>query len=125
MNTTHSFPEALIVLALVGGFVAWLYFRHQERQRRIDIVHQERLIAMEKGFPLPELPSESVKPPTDHSGMLVQGVAWTALGLGGVVSLLLTGMTVGDTPIWPLALPLPMLGVGLILVYLFVGRRPR
>jgi len=67
MNTPHTLADALIVFALAGAFVAWLYFRHKERQRRIDIVHQERLIAMDKGIPLPELPSEPVKPPADPS----------------------------------------------------------
>ena len=125
MNTTNSFPDALIVLALVGALVAWLYFRNKERQRRMDIVHQERLVAMERGFPLPELPSEPTKPPGDPGQMLIHGVAWVAMGLGGMLALGLTAMNINGTPIWPLPLPLLLLGVGLIVVHVLVGRRPR
>ncbi len=125
MNTTHSFPDALIVLALVGAFGAWLYFRNKERQRRMDIIHQERLIAMEKGIPLPELPADPVKAPGDPNEMLMHGVAWTAMGLGGVAAFLLTGMQVNGTPLWPLPLPLLFLGVGLTLVHVFDARRRR
>lgn len=125
MTTTNSFPDALIVLALAGALVAWLYFRNKERQRRMDIVHQERLIAMEKGFPLPELPSEPTKAPDDPREMLVHGVAWVAMGLGGMLALGLTGMTVNGTPLWPLPMPLLLLGVGLMLVYVLGSRRSR
>jgi len=125
MNTTHSFPDALIVLALVGAFVGWLYFRNKERQRRMEIVHQERLVAMEKGFPLPELPSEPAKAPEDPRDMLIHGVAWAAMGLGGMLALRLTGMNINGTPVWPLPLPLLLLGVGLMLVQALAGHRHR
>lgn len=125
MTTTHSFPDALIVLALAGAVVAWLYFRHKERQRRMEIVHQERLVAMEKGFPLPELPSEPQKAPPDPREMLIHGLAWVAMGLGGMLALGLTGMHANGTPLWPLPMPLLLLGVGLVVVHALSGRRPR
>lgn len=125
MNPTHSFADALIVLILAGALVAWLYFRHRERQRRVEIVHQERLAAMEKGIPLPELPAEPTKAPEDPREMLIHGVAWVAMGLGGVLAMSLTGMAIDGTPLWPLALPLLLLGIGLILVYLFTSPRSR
>jgi hypothetical protein len=125
MNPTNSYPDALIVLCLVGAFVAWMYFRSRDRQRRMEIVHQERLVAMEKGFPLPELPSEPVKAPPDPTDLLVHGAAWVAMGLGGAVAMHLTGMRIDGTPLWPLALPLLFLGIGLILVQVLSGRGPR
>ena len=125
MNTTHSLPDALIVLALAGALVAWLFIRSRERQRRIEIVHKERLVAMDKGVPLPELPSEPAKAPADPRDMLIHGVAWVAMGLGGGLAMLVTGMQIDGTPLWPLALPLLFLGVGLMLVYLLVDRRTR
>lgn len=125
MNSTPSFPEALIVLSLVGGFVAWLHFRSKERRQRVEIVHKERLVAMDKGIPLPELPSEPMKAPADPTDLLVQGVAWVAMGLGGVLALRFTAMQINGTPLWPLALPLLLLGVGLILVHVLAGRRFR
>ena len=52
----HTIGDGIIVTALAAAFVAYLYFKHIERQRRLEIVHQERLAAMEKGIPLPEFP---------------------------------------------------------------------
>ena len=48
----HSLGDALIVAAIAGAVVAYLYFKHVERRRRLEIVHQERLAAMEKAIPL-------------------------------------------------------------------------
>jgi len=63
----HSIGDGIIVVAIAFGFVAYWYFRHQERRRRMEIIHQERLVAMEKGIPLPELPLDppSVSKPPD------------------------------------------------------------
>ncbi len=52
----HSVGDGLIVAALAAVAVAYLYFRHVGRQRRLEIVHQERLAAMENGIPVPGLP---------------------------------------------------------------------
>jgi hypothetical protein len=123
--TTNSFPDALIVLALVGALVAWWYFRSRERERRMEIIHQERLVAMEKGFPLPELPLEPAKAPDDPREMLIHGVAWLAMGLGGMLAMGLTDMNFNGTPLWPLPMPLLLLGLGLMLVYVVGGRRSR
>ena len=59
----YTFADALIVAAVAAAFIAYLYFRHQERQHRLEIVHQERLAAMEKGIPLPELPLDPPRVP--------------------------------------------------------------
>jgi hypothetical protein len=48
-----SIGDGIIVLALAAAFVAYRYLKHRERQRRLDIVHRERLAAMDKGTPLP------------------------------------------------------------------------
>ena len=48
--------DALIVASLCGVWAAYLFFKHTERRRRLDVIHQERLAAMDKGIPLPELP---------------------------------------------------------------------
>jgi hypothetical protein len=59
--------------------VAYLYFKHVERRRRLEIVHQERLAAMEKGIPLPELPLDPprVPKPPDPGAPLIHGMVWT------------------------------------------------
>jgi hypothetical protein len=120
----HTYPEALIVAALAAAFVAWMYFRHKERRHRLEIAHAERLAAMDKGIPLPELPLDPqlTKKPGDPREMLLHGIVWTALGFGGVVAMFLVPN--GFLP-WPLAMPLVFLGIGLILFYALGSKRSR
>lgn len=125
MNTPNSIADALIVIALAALFGLYLHLRHKERSRRLEIVHQERLVAMDKGIPLPELPVEPAKQPRDPRDIVIHGVAWLAMGLGGSLALGLTGMNFNGTPLWPLPLPLLLLGVGLILFYVLVTRPTR
>lgn len=122
----HSIGDGLIVLALTAGLVAWLYLRSRERQKRMEAVHQERMAAMEKGIPLPELPFDPPKlppQPPNPRAILLHGIVWTAFGLGGMVTLLVIGQVNGSGPAWwPLPVPLFMLGLGLILYYALASR---
>lgn len=123
----HSLGDGVIVAALAAAVVAYLYFRHQSRLRRLEIIHQERLAAMDKGIPLPELPLDpaTVPTPPDPRAPLLHGIVWTALGTGGVAALLVVGTQPGAPMIWPLPLPLAFLGVGLILYYVLASDRRR
>jgi hypothetical protein len=123
----HSAGDGIIVAALAAAFVAYLYFRHVERQRRLEFVHQERLAAMEKGIPLPELPLDppKVPKPPDPRAILIHGIAWSALGGGAMLALRLTGPWPDGPALWPLPLPLVFLGVGLILYYTLASDRAR
>lgn len=122
----HTLGDATIVAALVAGFVACWYFRHAERRRRLEAVHQERLVAMEKGIPLPEFPFDPprVPQPPDPRGVLLHGIAWVSLGFGGMCALWL-GPWPHVRALWPLPLPLALLGVGLMLYYALAGDRAR
>jgi hypothetical protein len=121
---TYTMAEALIVAVLAALFGGYLYIRHRERVRRLEIIHQERLVAMEKGIPLPELPLDPTKvsKPSDPRAMLLHGIAWTTFGFGGVVALFLIP---NSLRIWPLALPLMFLGLGLIIYYALGTKRTR
>ena len=123
----HTLGDAYIVIAIVAGLVAWRFFKHVEVQRRLEIVHKERLAAMDKGIPLPELPLDgpAARRPPDPREPLIHGLVWTALGFGGVVALLVMGPLPNGQMIWPLPLPLMFLGVGLVLYYAIASRRPR
>ena len=123
----HTVGDGVIVAALAAAFVAYLYFRHIERQRRLEIVHQERLAAMEKGIPLPEFPLDPRKVPTppDPRAVLIHGIAWTALGGGGMLALRLIAAQLDGQAVWPLPLPLAFLGIGLILYYALASERAR
>ena len=123
----HTLGDALIVAALAAAFVAYLYFRHVERQRRLEIVHQERLAAMEKGIPLPELPLDPprIPKPPDPRAPLIHGIVWSALGVGAMLALRSIGPLPNAPVLWPLPLPLVFLGLGLILYYALASKRAR
>ena len=123
----HSLGDGLIVTAIAAAIVAYLYFKHLARQQRLEIVHQERLVAMEKGIPLPELPLDPISVPKrpDPREPLMHGIAWTALSSGALLALQLIVPQSYGTVLWPLALPLLFLGIGLILYYVLASVRPR
>ena len=120
----HTFGDGMIVAAVAAAIVAYLYFGHRERQRRLEVVHQERLAAMEKGIPLPEFPLDPPKvlTPPDPRAFLMHGIVWLALGGGAMLALRLIEPLNG---VWPLPLPLALLGVGLILYYALASERAR
>jgi hypothetical protein len=123
----HTLGDGIIVAALAAAIVAYLYFRHIERRRRLEIVHQERLAAMEKGIPLPELPLDPprVPKPPDPRAPLIHGIVWLALGGGAMLALGFIGRLPYGPPLWPLPLPLVLLGIGLMLFYALASERAR
>lgn len=123
----HSIGDGIIVTALAAVFVAYLYFNHVERQRRQEIIHQERLAAMEKGIPLPELPLDPplARRPPDPRAPLIHGIAWLALAGGAMLALFLVGRQANMPALWPLPLPLAFLGIGLVLYHALASTRPR
>jgi hypothetical protein len=121
----HSFGDGIIAVALSAAFVAWMYFKHMDRRRRLEIVHQERLAAMDKGIPLPELPLEEPKRPPDPREPLLHGLVWCAMGFGGMGALAMIGPLADGRPIWALPLPLVLLGLGLVLYYALASGRAR
>lgn len=123
----HTLGDGIIVAALAAAFVAYLYFRHIERQRRLEIVHQERLAAMEKGIPLPELPLDppKVRRPPDPRAPLIHGIVWLALGGGAMLALQLIRPWPNAPVLWPLPLPIVLLGIGLMLYYALATERTR
>ena len=117
----RTLGDALIVASLMATFVAYLYFRHVERRQRLEIIHQERLAAMDKGIPLPELPLDQprARKPADPRTPLIHGIVWLALAGGAMVAMRLMALS------WPLPLPLALLGLGLILYYALAQRARR
>ena len=111
-----SIGEGMGALALAGGIVGYLFVTHQTKQKRLEIIHQERLIAMEKGIPLPELPLE---PATNAGGMDSQrvlpilGIVLLSLAAGAMVMMYLV-LTGENHRLWVAPLPFLFLGVGLI-----------
>ena len=108
------------VLAFVG-FRQWL--RHQQRA----MVHRERLAALEKGADLPAWPDEAASR-FDFgldSFLLLSGLIWLAIGLGGMVAafVIVSQPQIQRIPEAPpsyialIGLPVALVGVAHLIVY--------
>jgi hypothetical protein len=110
--------------------VIW-QLRVSRAERRLERIHKERMIAMEKGIPLPEMPDYEEKP-----GALAQ--TWSnlhinpkwPLGVGAIFMMLGFGVSLAlwfskeasDAGIWGVGLIGVFFGIGLWLHY-FLTRR--
>ena len=99
----------------IFGVVIW-QLRSRKRERMVDRIHRERLAAIEKGLPLPELPAYE-----DPSGMWRLNPKW-ALGWGVVSVMAGIGWMVAVTQDWQVGLIGIFLGVGLWLHYWLTRR---
>jgi hypothetical protein len=116
----HSIGDALIVAALVAAFLGYQYLKSRTRQHRLDILHQERLTAMEKEIPLPELPLDppSVPKRPDQDVLPIMGVVFSSLAAGGMITLYMI-LSAEHHSLWVTPLPLLFIGIGLLLYHLF------
>lgn len=119
----HSFGDGIIVTAIAAAIFGYYFLKFRERQRRLEIVHQERVVAMDKGIPLPELPIDPPPVPSkaDYKVPLLLGILLTAFGGGSMIAL---AYAVTD-PIWPFPLPVALMGIGFLLYYFLAADRPR
>ena len=112
----YSIGDGIVVTALTAGVVGYLYLRSQDRRRRLEIVHAERLAAMDKGIPLPELPLDPLvrERRPDPGAPLIIGIVLAAFGLGSMAALSLVD---NFRQAWPMPLPVALMGAGLALYY--------
>lgn len=129
---------ALFSLVWVFGWgvllvIVW-HLRASRKQRRLEMIHAERMAALEKGLPPAELPEYAAlpgeSPVADALAELRLNPRWP-LGVGAVSVLLGAGTALalrlsGDeyhNQIWPFGLIGVFFGVGLFLHYALT--RPR
>lgn len=118
----HSIGDGIIVAALAAGVVGYFLLQFLEKRRRLEILHAERVAAMEKGIPLPELPLEprtarQARPPDPHA-LLIIGIVLAAFGVGSMIALSLVAHL---RAAWPMPLPVALIGVGLVLYYVLAA----
>lgn len=115
----YSVGDGMVAMALTAAFVGYQYLKHQNLRRRMEVIHQERLVAMEKGIPLPELPLEPSQDPRgsdpDHVIPLL-GTVLVTLSVGTMIVLYLT-LSTARNAFWVAPLPFAFLGVGLLTVH--------
>jgi len=89
----HTLGDGIAVGSLAAAFVAYLYFRHAERQRRIEIAHEERLVAMKRGLPVENLRLDHANAltPADSKRPLLHAIVWAMLTGGAMLTLALMG----------------------------------
>lgn len=113
---SYTVGDGMVVLALAAGVVGYLHVKHQSSRKRLELIHQERLVAMEKGIPLPEFPLEPVRDPRaiDPTGVLpILGTILLCLSVGTMIVLYRT-LEAAQHAFWVSPLPFSFLGVGLI-----------
>ncbi len=114
----HSIGDGIIVASLAALFFGYLYLKHRTRIRRLELVHEERLIAMEKDFPLPELPMDppQVRVPPDPHFPMILGMVLSMFGTGSMIALRFSSVEQLQI-LWIAPLPVVLIGLGLILVH--------
>jgi hypothetical protein len=115
------FPCLVAAVLAYVGFRQWL--RHQQRA----MVHRERLAALDKGADLPAWPDEA--PSRFEFGMdsflLLSGLIWLAIGLGGMLAAFIIvahpNVQRIDDAVPPsialIGLPVALVGVAHLIVY--------
>jgi uncharacterized membrane protein YfcA len=121
----------LFSLFWVFGWVVLLLFawfvRSGRRQQRLELAHKERMLAMEKGIPLPELSDYEDKKPglaAEVIGQVRLNPRWP-LGVGAVAIMLGIGTSLAlwlsqedyHNRVWSMGLIGVFLGFGLWLHY--------
>jgi hypothetical protein len=116
---SYTIGDGMVALALAAGIIGYLYITHRTRQKRMEIIHQERMAAMEKGIPLPEFPMEPARQrrEPDPTVLPILGIVLLSLSVGTMIVLYLTlpPSSRGD---WVAPLPFSFLGVGLVAFHL-------
>ena len=123
----YTIGDGMVALALAGGIVGYLYVKHRSRQKRMEIIHQERMAAMEKGIPLLEFPLEPAREPhqPDPDTVIpILGTVLSSLSVGTMIVLYLN-LPAPSHGNWVSPLPFTFLGVGLIAFHFLKGEPRR
>lgn len=121
----HEYYGMLWIFGWLVFFVVLKALADRNRRHKLDLIHKERLTAMEKGIPMPELPDYEparMKPGiTDRITLnprwpLGLGAISVMLGIGASLAMYLSGDSYHNQ-IWPFGLIGVFLGVGLFLHY--------
>jgi hypothetical protein len=106
--------DGLSAIALAAGVVGYVYVTHRTRQKRLEMIHQERLAAMEKGIPLPEFPLEPTPRGSDPDHVIpILGTILFTLSIGAMIVLYRT-LDAAAHAFWIAPLPLAFMGAGLL-----------
>ena len=116
---SYTVGDGSVVLALAAGIVGYVHVKHQSRRKRLELIHQERLVAMEKGIPLPEFPLEPAWNPRgpDPNVLPILGTVLLSFSVGAMIVLYRT-LQAAAREFWVSPLPIAFLGLGLLTFHL-------
>ena len=121
----NTIGDGMVALALAGGIVGYFYVTHRSRLKRMEIIHQERMAAMEKGIPLPEFPLEPARErQPDPTVLPILGLVLFCLSVGAMIVLAMN-VPAPSHGFWVAPLPFAFLGVGLIAFHLLKAKPGR
>jgi hypothetical protein len=108
-----------------GFFLVFWKMRRRAKERQLEMVHAERMAAMDKGIPLPELGVLEAPEISQPGGAALRwGIVWSALGFG-FIALLVLAPDKSLQEFWTFPLPLVFVGAGLILYHVLVTDRAK
>jgi len=124
--------DALVILTWVFGWaiiiLIFIYMRNRRRHKTLELIHKERLAAMEKGIPIPEWPDYDINGKStlieglrgrrsqNPKAYLGAGALLVMIGAGICLAFYLAG--VADLRLlWPLGLIVVFIGIGLFIYY--------
>lgn len=113
---------AIVTVALIAfiGFRQWL-----QHDRRV-MMHRERLAAIEKGTPLPEVDREVARSAWNAQRvLLLAGLSWISVGIGAfiVLNAVIYALPRSGPPQGVQWIGVPLVGIGIShLVVYWVGR---
>ena len=116
--------DGMEALALAGGIVGYIFVKYRSRQQKLEIIHQERMVAMEKGIPLPEFPLEQAQRPSNPTVVPILGMVLMTLSLGTMIMLALN-LPPATHSFWVAPLPFAFLGAGFIAYHLLLAKSER
>jgi hypothetical protein len=117
----EGIARSIPFIAVAAIFIAIGYFQHVEKMQKLDNLHRERLKAIEKGLPPPEMPTEPspwAMPPSkpQPNAALLTGIILTGVSLGAMAILFMT-LPEPAHNFWILPLPVLLVGFGLMLFH--------
>ena len=122
----------IAVATVLAGLLLFTFLQYRLKRRRTEIIHQERMVAMEKGIPLPEFPNLEPGPspfllarlaakPGSPQASLLTGIIFLCASVGGMIVLFYL-LPLDRHLYWILPLPLALVGIGLLLYYVLFRR---
>lgn len=108
-------------VAVAAIFIAIGFFQHLEKMRKLENFHRERMAAIQKGLPPPEMPTEpspwALPPPKPMpNAALLTGIIMSGTSLG-IMGILFFNLPYEEHGFWIIPLPVFLVGFGLLLFH--------